>query len=586
MLWRHSLHFVVLSWIISLSAMGPIAVAEQADWILHRGKVVTVDQAFSIHQAVAVKDGRIVMTGTDEAALKLRGDKTQVIDLAGAMVLPGLMDSHTHPTGAAMFEFDHEIPSMESIAQVLDYVKKRTQVLDEGEWIFISQVFITRLKERRYPTKAELDAVAPKHPVMFRTGPDGMLNSLALKLSGIEGDYQVTDGGTGFVERDEKGEITGILRSCTRLAKYRPPKGGKSAGEQDRYRRLRDLLADYNAVGLTAIADRDASTGAMDLYEKLLGNQELSVRVAASRSLGTGGHVDAVRMHVRKIAEEKRVKGGDDMLRIVGVKSYLDGGMLTGSAYMRQPWGVSKIYSITDPKYQGLRFIPQEKLVPIVREAIEHGLQFTAHSVGDGAVAALIDAYEEIDKVLPAGTVAKVRPCITHCNFMSEDSIARMSRLGIVADIQPVWLFLDAATLNEQFGHDRLRWFQPLRSLMAAKVTVGGGSDHMQKIGSMRSVNPYNPWLGLWTTIARRPRNYEGPFHPEEALSREQAIRFYTINNARIMFLDGVAGSLEKGKFADMIVIDRDLLSCPEEEIKETQVLRTYLQGRLVHERK
>jgi len=582
MLPRVSQVFVCFMAIIGSWCAWAGAWAEEADLILHHGRSVTVDEAFSIHEAIAVKDGRIVLTGSNDEVLKLRGENTASVDLAGKMMLPGLMDSHTHPTGAAMFEFDHEIPTMESIADVLAYVKKRTKMLDEGEWIFISQVFITRLKERRYPTRQELDSAAPNHPVMFRTGPDGMLNSLALKVSGIDRDFKMADGDTGLIERDEQGEPTGILRSCTRLAKYKEPKGGKSASEQDRYRRLRDLFADYNAVGLTAIADRDASSGAVDLYQKLLDNKELSVRIAASRSLPAGGHVDAVRMHVRKIAAEPRVKGGDAMLRIVGVKSYLDGGMLTGSAYMRQPWGVSKIYSITDPKYQGLRFIPQEKLTPIVREVIEHGLQFTAHSVGDGAVHALIDTYDELARTLPAGAVAKVRPCITHCNFMSAQAVDRMSRLGIVADIQPVWLYLDAATLNEQFGYERLRYFQPLQSLFAANVTVGGGSDHMQKIGSLRSVNPYNPWLGLWTTIARRPRNFEGRFHAEESLTREQAIRFYTINNARILFLDEVAGSLEKGKFADMIVLDRDVLACKEEDIRQTQVLRTYLQGRQV----
>jgi len=582
MLPRVSQVFVCFMAIIGSWCAWAGAWAEEADLILHHGRIVTVDKAFSIHEAIAVKDGRIVLTGSNDEVLKLRGENTASVDLAGKMMLPGLMDSHTHPTGAAMFEFDHEIPTMESIADVLAYVKKRTKMLDEGEWIFISQVFITRLKERRYPTRQELDSAAPNHPVMFRTGPDGMLNSLALKVSGIDRDFKMADGDTGLIERDEQGEPTGILRSCTRLAKYKEPKGGKSASEQDRYRRLRDLFADYNAVGLTAIADRDASSGAVDLYQKLLDNKELSVRIAASRSLPAGGHVDAVRMHVRKIAAEPRVKGGDAMLRIVGVKSYLDGGMLTGSAYMRQPWGVSKIYSITDPKYQGLRFIPQEKLTPIVREVIEHGLQFTAHSVGDGAVHAMIDTYDELARTLPAGAVAKVRPCITHCNFMSAQAVDRMSRLGIVADIQPVWLYLDAATLNEQFGYERLRYFQPLQSLFAANVTVGGGSDHMQKIGSLRSVNPYNPWLGLWTTIARRPRNFEGRFHAEESLTREQAIRFYTINNARILFLDEVAGSLEKGKFADMIVLDRDVLACKEEDIRQTQVLRTYLQGRQV----
>src|SRR5439155_3907002 len=127
---------------------------------------------------------------------------------------------------------------------------------------------------------------------------------------------------------------------------------------------------------------------------------------------------------------------------------------------------------------------------------------------------------------------------------------------------QPAWLYLDTRTLVAQFGTERLRYFQPLRSLFEAGVTAGGGSDHMQKIGSLRSINPYNPFLGMWVAITRRAKGYEGPLHPEEALTRAQAIRFYTINNARLLFLEDRIGSLEEGKQADFVVIDRDLLTC------------------------
>jgi predicted amidohydrolase YtcJ len=257
--------------------------------------------------------------------------------------------------------------------------------------------------------------------------------------------------------------------------------------------------------------------------------------------------------------------------------------MLTGSAYMRRPWGVSKIYSITDPNYRGVLFIPREKLLPIVRTTVESGLQFTAHSVGDGAVHTLLDVYEELAKSMP---IRPTRPCITHCNFMGEEDVKRLARLGVAADIQPAWLYLDTRTLMAQFGNDRLRWFQPLASIFKEGGVAGGGSDHMQKIGSLRSVNPYNPWLGMWTTIARRAKWYDGRLHPEEALTREQALRFYTGNNAYILFLDDQVGSLEAGKRADLIVIDRDVLTCPVDDIKDTQVLRTYLDGKLVYRRK
>jgi predicted amidohydrolase YtcJ len=155
----------------------------------------------------------------------------------------------------------------------------------------------------------------------------------------------------------------------------------------------------------------------------------------------------------------------------------------------------------------------------------------------------------------------------------------------VTVDIQPAWLYLDTRTLVAQFGYDRLRYFQPLRSLFAAGVVAGGGSDHMQKIGSLRSINPYNPFLAMETAITRRAKGYDRPLHPEEALTREQAIRFYTINNAILDFRDDQSGSLEAGKLADFIVLDRDLLTCPVSEIRTAQVLRTYLGGRLVFTR-
>jgi predicted amidohydrolase YtcJ len=561
-----------------LGLCGAAAGADEADLILQHGKVVTVGRNFSVRQALAVKGDRLLRVGTDPEVLKLRGPHTAVLDLGGKMVLPGLIDSHTHPTGACMTEFDHPIPAMETIRDVLDYVYARAKALGPGKWVVVRQVFITRLEEQRYPTRDELDRAAPDNPVLFSTGPDASLNSMALKLSGIDKDFRPE--GPGKVEKDTRtGEPTGILRNLTRYVMVAPSE--RKPTEQDQDRRLIELFQDYNSVGITAVIDRSASDAAIQRYQRLHEAGALTVRVGISRHVDNLGPLDKILAEIRRTAEHPLRRGGP-RLRIVGIKAFLDGGMLTGSAYMRQPWGVSRIYAIDDPTYRGVLFIPRERLVPMVRAAVESGLQFTAHSVGDGAVYALLDAYEEVNAHTP---VAPTRPCVTHSNFMSREAIAKAAKLGAVVDIQPAWLYLDTRTLAAQFGDERLRYFQPLHSLFAAGVMAGGGSDHMQKIGSLRSINPYNPFLGMWVAISRRAKGYEGHLHAEEALTREQAIRFYTTNNAYLLFLEDRIGSLEEGKQADFVVLDRDLLTCPEDEIRQARALATYLDGKRVFER-
>lgn len=574
---RQSLAIVLLLPLTALAADRP---SPTPDLILHHGRVVTVDERFSIREAVSIKDGRVLEVGRNRTLLAHRGPRTQVVDLQGRMVLPGLIDSHTHPAAAAMVEFDHPLPQMETIQDVLDYLRARTQVVPEGSWIALRQVFVTRLRERRYPTREELDRVAPRHPVIFATGPDASLNTLALRRSGIDRDFKVTDGGPGYPEKDAKtGEPTGILRSMTRYVKS--TNSGKQPAEADQYRRVLELFRDYNATGITAIADRDAAPDAIERYRRMREQGDLPVRISVSQHVDTIGSLETIQANIRKIGASP-LHRPDPLLQIVGIKTYLDGGMLTGSAYMQKPWGVSKIYSITDPEYRGVLFIPQERLVPLVRTAVEQGLQFTAHTVGDGAVRNLLEAYQEVDRTTP---IRGSRPCITHSNFMTREAVELMPKLGVVADLQPAWLYLDTQTLTTQFGYDRLRYFQPLRSLFKQGVVIGGGSDHMQKIGSRRSINPYNPFLGMWVTITRRARDYAGQLHPEEALSREQAIRFYTRNNAYLLFREKEIGSLEPGKQADLIVLDRDLLRCPMDEIRDAQVLETYFGGKRVFRR-
>ncbi len=566
---------------LSLSCWASGVLAQDSDLVLHRGKIVTVDAGFRVVEAMAVQGDRILAVGTSEEILKQAGPKTRRVDLAGKTVLPGLIDSHTHPISASMFESDHAVPEMETVADVLAYVKSRAAALGEGKWVFISQVFITRLRERRFPTRDELDQAAPRNPVVFRTGPDASLNSLALKLSGIDKDFRITDGGTGTIERDPKsGEPTGILRNCSRFIKYVP--SAKSPTAEDRYRRMKQLLAAYNAVGITSFCDREAGESSIELYRRLKDRGELTCRVFLTYLVDAQGPWEEIEAGILRAARHP-LHAYDNRLWVRGVKFYLDGGMLTGSAYMKEPWGVSKIYSITDPQYRGILFVPPDRLVRIVRTVLANDLQPTAHTVGDGAVEALVAAYERVAQEFP---VRDKRPCISHCNFMSLEAIEKMQRLGIVADLQPVWLYLDGATLTAHFGDRRLAYFQPYKTLFERGVTVGGGSDHMQKIEPERSINRYSPFLGIWTTLARQPRWTDKALHPEQRITREQAIRLYTINNAYLTFEEKQKGSLEPGKLADFIILDKDILACPVDQIKDIAVQATYLGGKAVFERK
>jgi predicted amidohydrolase YtcJ len=395
---------------------------------------------------------------------------------------------------------------------------------------------------------------------------------------GINGEFQNTK--ELIVERNvSTGEPNGIVRGATNHLKLHAQEPGASFQERDK--RLIELLKDYNSVGITAAIDRAVSREDIEQYRRLNEGKQLTVRFGLSYRIDATRSRELISDEIHDLTVDP-LFSGDEFLRIIGVKTFLDGGMLTGSAYMREPWGVSSIYGINDATYRGVRYIDAETLSPLVGLAVDNDLQFTAHCVGDGAVHALLDAYELVSKSTPK--VASTHSCVTHSNFMSKEAIDKAAELGVCLDIQPAWLYLDTRTLVSQFGYDRLRYFQPLKSVFAASVIAGGGSDHMQKIGSLRSINPYNPFLGMWTSIARSARWYESRLHPEEALSRQQAIRLYTWNSAYVLRREHELGSVELGKMADFIIIDQDLLACPLDAIKDTKVLATYLGGVKVYE--
>ena len=217
----------------------------------------------------------------------------------------------------------------------------------------------------------------------------------------------------------------------------------------------------------------------------------------------------------------------------------------------------------------------------LAEEAAKRKWSVTAHTAGEGAMDVLLDGYEFVNRITP---IKDLRFCITHANFPSQHNLERCQRLGVVADVQPAWLYKDGDTLIRVLGQDRMRWFQPYKSWLKY-TTIGGGSDHMVKLDPSKATNPWDPWLGIQTAVTRRLES--GKIHlPEECLTREEALRLYTINNAYLSREEKDKGSLELGKLADLILIDRDYLTCPLTDIGNTRVLKTYVGGKMVFERK
>jgi predicted amidohydrolase YtcJ len=560
-----------------------VAAPEPADLIVHGARVVTVDAKFSVAEAVAVRGGRVVAVGSNADVLQHRGPNTRVVDAGGKTVLPGLYDSHVHPLGAALSEASGPLPVLGSIDEVLAHVRKRVAETPEGKWVVIRYAFPTRLKEARFPTKAELDAAAPRHPVLYHAGPAGVVNTAGLIASGVTKD--TPDPPAGKIVRDPAtGEPTGMLRNAYGVLKG-VPSDGSSLSADARRAAVVKLLRTYNAEGLTSIADRNASRDALDLYLSLRKANELSVRVNVARSFDPTGPREAI---VRKLDALPGPDGrggptgtGDEWVRIGPIKLFLDGGMLNGTAYMRAPWPRGPAYQVTEDDYRGLLFIPPEQLKAVVEEAARRKWQVTAHCAGEGGMDVLLDAYEFVNRLTPIGDL---RFCITHANFPSKHNLERCKALGVCADVQPAWLWKDGRTQRALLGEERMRWFQPYKTWLEY-TTIGGGSDHMLRFDPLLATNPWSPWLGMWVAVTRNTEG--GTVHqPGERLTREQAVRLYTVNNAYLHREEKEKGSLEVGKLGDLIVIDRDVLSCPDDEIRGTKVMLTVVGGKVVYERK
>jgi len=551
--------------------------AADADLILYNGKIVTVDPNFSIRQAVAIKNGRIAAVGANQPILKAeRGPSTRVIDLGGRTVLPGLIDSHLHPLEAGLSEFREPLPPLDSFAAIQDYIRAQARKTPKGQWIIVPRTFPTRLKELRMPTREVLD-VATEHPVLFDASYVVVVNTLALKLSGITRD--TPNPPHGEIVKDPNGEPNGILRNAQSLLKGLKP--AATFSEQEKLAALERMLRMYREAGITTIGEGGATPEEISLYERLKAEQRLPVRVVMTWWVNIGRPAEEIIAEIR--SRPWRTNQGDDWLKFGAFKVNFDGGMTIGTAYQRRPYGDfgRQLYSMTDPNDRGQLFATPEKFLAVFRAARDRGWSLSAHTQGGGAIDLFLDTMEALDREKP---IAPTRSHLIHASFQSPEAIARMKRLGIAADVQAAWLYCDAPALEKVFGYDGLRYFFPLRSYLDAGVHVAGGSDHMIGYDKNRAVNPYNPFHGMWVSITRKT-NRGRVIHPEERVTREEALKTYTIWAAWRLFAENTLGSIEPGKLADLVVLDRDYLTCPEDDILAIEPAMVVQEGKIVFQK-
>jgi predicted amidohydrolase YtcJ len=547
-----------------------------ADIILVNGKIVTVDNSFTILQAVAIKSGRIVAVGSTNDILKLKGDSTEIIDLSGNCVIPGIIEGHAHPIQASQSEYFEKIPDVHTISELLQWIKHETSLKPNEQWIIHPKFFITRMRDMRQLTLRELDSVSPDNPVFLDGSFGGMVNTKALKLSGL---WNSKD--AGILRDKTSGAPLGLIHKSV-FGKLSISKENKLSDEQQTDA-LQHLFQIYNQMGITSVCSGGGDTSELALYERLMNAHKLTVRIFHNVIFPfQSATPDSIISRTLQIFGRK-TGDGNEMVKVGALKLVLDGGVLTGTAYLREGWGkkAREIYGINDPKYRGNIFFSKKDLERFIRKAIETGWKFTAHVTGGGAVDTLLSAFEEVNHRID---ISKKRFSIIHGNFFTPAAIQKMAAMGIYADMQPDWYLKDADLLNEVLGKERIASFHPYLSMINAGIVINGGSDHMVKLDPNTSINPFNPFLAIWSLVTRKTER-GSVFNPEQAISREQAIKMYTINNALGSFEENLKGSIEPGKFADLAVLSHDILSCPADTIKNIKAILTMVNGKIVYKK-
>lgn len=537
--------------------------ADKASLIFRNGNVYTVNDRQPRAEAIAVKGDRILFVGSNADARKFEGAETRVIDLRGATVLPGLTDAHYHLSGVGMREMRLNLEGTTSLADFLTKVKARVEQAKPGDWVTGRGWIETFWKPQTFPTRYDLDRIAPNNPVYLTRadGHAGIANSAALKLAGVTKDTASPFGGE-IMKNKQTGEPTGMLLDGAQgLVQRHVPRGG--ADEADRAL----IIGAQRSVelGWCQIQNAGGSYDDVQRLDRLYQQGKIKLRVYQAVH---GPGVSANRL----IKEGATVGAFDNRFTLRGIKVVFDGALGSKGAALLEPY--------SDYDTTGLLTAKETEVFPMLVEALRAGIQVETHAIGDRANRIVLDLYEKALNTVAADQrkVPEPRWRIEHAQILHLSDIPRFSRLGVIPSMQPSHAIGDLHFAQSRLGIKRLEGAYAWQSLIKSGVVIAGGSDAPVERGE--------PMIEFYAAISRKDlRGFSGAgWHPEQAVTREQALKMFTIWAAFAAFEEKIKGSIEPGKLADLTVVSADIMRIAEMEIPKTRTVMTVINGEVAFE--
>jgi predicted amidohydrolase YtcJ len=548
--------------LVALSAA--IAAAQQpADLILHNGKVAVVDDAFTIHQAIVVANGKIVEVGGNDLTKKYRAART--IDLRGRLVVPGFNDTHIHLNGQARRHVD--LAGTKSIREIQQKIHAKAQELGPGEWVTGSAWSEDELQDKRRPLRRDLDEVAPENPVIITRagGHSAVANSMALKLAGVTKDTPQPDG--GVIEKDERGELNGVIRERQGIVSRLVPPATPAELRSSLIQNIRKVLR----LGITSFTLAGTSPAGYAEWEEIyrahaeeLPRATVQIRWMApegrsDQSIRWGG-AEAMKAFGRKTGD------GNDRLKLGAVKVSVDGGFTGPAAYTLQPYK-------GQADYRGYLNFTEAQLYDIVKTGHDLGWQMGFHAIGDGAIKLTVEVFERVLRESPR---PNHRHYLNHFTITPpEETMKKMAANKILITQQPNFTYTLEGRYADNLDGYRLEHNNPVAT-------------PWKKYGIFTALSadvlPIGPMVGIYAAVTRKGMSGR-VWGADERISVQDAIRGYTINSAYINFDEAIKGTLEAGKLADIVVMADDLLTIPPDRLKDARVDMTIVGGKVLYER-